>query len=358
MMHDPQKIGSVPVAASGTIHEAAAAGSRSAQSGPAGVRDNGRRGVINPKKAAIMSHVRLIGALLAAAATVAACDSSPSGMNHGRLTIQLTDAPGDLQEAFVRIDRVVIRSSGETEGGWIELQPDQGGFIDLLTLSGGRVLNLVEEALVPTGSYSELRVVIGDAYVRLNDGRVFATSGATLPVGTVSSGTLRCPSCAQSGFKVKFTNGDMRVENNATVLIDFDVARSFGHQAGASGQWIMRPVLRATTRTVQLGSIAGSVTFADGVAFPTCGEQTATVENFRPIAVAGTDTVTATVDAQGAFRFSHLLPGSYTLGSMPFITFTSGDTIAVTAAASPAVVNLAEGADASADYVISAAVCQ
>ncbi|HSJ26164.1 MAG TPA: DUF4382 domain-containing protein [Longimicrobiales bacterium] len=309
-----------------------------------------------------MRSTRLMAVLLAAAGTLAACDSdsSPSGVNQGRLTIQLTDAPGDLAEAWVRIDEIVLfeAGAGENSSGRIELNPDYGDYINLLTLAGGQVMDLVDSAIVPPGTYNDLRFIINDAYVRLNDGRVFATSGATLPTGTTADGTLRCPSCAQSGFKIRFQNGDLRVEDNAVVLVDFDVAQSFGHEAGKSGQWIMRPVLRATTQTIQLASIAGGVALADGVTVPACGGEDGSLAHFQPTTMAGDDTISASMNADGTFRFSHLMPGTYSLGYAQEITFTNGDVLSFTAEATPGSVTVAAGENATADYEITAAVCE
>jgi hypothetical protein len=302
-------------------------------------------------------YSRTLPVLVFAGLAAAACDDgSPSGLDQGRLTIQLTDAPGDLAEAWIRIDQFVLLGAA-TDGGRIELDPDHGAYINLLTLSGGQVLDVVQAAAVPVGSYSELRLVLGDAFVRLNDGRVFATAGATLPAGVTADGLLRCPSCSQSGFKVKFLNGDLNVVGNATVLLDFDVAQSFGHEAGRSGQWVMRPVLRASARTVQFGTISGDVELAGDVTIPSCGDQANTVTAFTPIAVTGVDTLTAAVAADGTFTFTHVLPGTYDLGSRPFVSFTNGDTLSFTATVDPATVVVAEGAAAAAAYQITAASC-
>jgi hypothetical protein len=301
----------------------------------------------------IMRNVFVVPTLLATLITVG-CDRSPTGGGGGRLTIQLTDAPGDLQDAFVRIDRVVLMGTS----GRLEIEPDHDDWIDLLSLSGGRVLNLVDEMTVPEGNYSELRFVLGDAYVRLNDGRVFATQGAALPAGVEADGMLRCPSCAQSGFKVKFAGEGMSVARNTTVLVDFDVAQSFGHEAGRSGQWVMHPVLRATTRSVTLASVTGTVTLAQGVTLPaSCGGEATSITQFRPLATLAGESASGTVQADGAYAIMYLFPGTHTLGYEPEITFTNGDVLAFTATATPASVELGEGAEGNANYEITTAVC-
>ncbi|MGH7552365.1 MAG: DUF4382 domain-containing protein, partial [Longimicrobiales bacterium] len=153
-----------------------------------------------------MRTTRLLLPILATAAStvlaLTACDDGSGDRltgsdDGGRLTIQLTDAPGDLQEAFIKIDRFILIRSEEDANGLdrIELTPNNAGFIELLALAGGKVLNVVNQAVVPTGTYIEVRVVLDEAYVRLKDGRVFATGDATLPAGVNSAGELKCPSC-------------------------------------------------------------------------------------------------------------------------------------------------------------------
>jgi hypothetical protein len=277
----------------------------------------------------------------------------------GRLTIQLTDAPGELAEAFVKIEKfVLIRSDQESDAsGRIELTPLTTGFIELLSLSGGRVINVVEEAEVPNGTFAQLRVVVAEAYVRLKDDRIFATPGAALPAGISPAGELKCPSCAQSGFKVNFTNGGLLVDDNSIVVVDFEVDRSFGHEAGRSGKWIMHPTLRATTRTVALGRITGNVTLAATITIPACGGQANDITIFKPTAATVTDTITGVTAASGLYNIANVAPGTYTLGHVRDITFMNGDSLTITAASSAANVTVAAGDSAKADYQISAAVC-
>jgi hypothetical protein len=294
--------------------------------------------------------------VLVAAVALAACNDSTSGPvrdGEGRLTIQLTDAPGDLKEAFVKVERFILRG----EGGRIELEPDDDGFIELLELTAGRVINVVDEAIVPIGTYSEVRVVIGDAYVVLNDGSVFATPGADLPPGIEADGELKCPSCSQSGFKMKFNQGGLVVEDNTVVLIDFDAARSFGHVAGNSGKFIMHPVLKATAETVALGSITGTVTLAQGVTLPTCGGQANTRAVFKPFAVAANDTTVGVTDTAGVFTIANLVPTTYSLGHIREIAFMNNDSLTIVAAPTPASVAVQSGAAAQASYQITAATC-
>ncbi len=309
-----------------------------------------------------MRRFSFLAVLLTAAVLMGCDDEVTGGDGEGRLRIMLTDAPGDLDEAFVKIERIILirsdtDSTNENSSGRLTFTPDVTGFINLLDLTGGEVLQIVDTTGIPEGTYSQLRIIIDEAYVTLKDGRVFATSGAALPSGVTADGTLRCPSCAQSGFKVKFSQGGLVINETSVVTIDFDAGQSFGHQAGNSGQWIMRPVLRATATNIDFGRITGNVALATGVTIPACGAQTNTRAAFRPLAVIGTDTLSGLTDTLGVFNIAGALPGTYTLGFVKDITFTNGDSLTFTAAATPATVTLAEGDSVKSNYQITAATC-
>ncbi|HEX2090748.1 MAG TPA: DUF4382 domain-containing protein, partial [Longimicrobiaceae bacterium] len=283
----------------------------------------------------------LAGALLAGCEVSSGGPDGPVGAETARLTIQLTDAPGDLREAWVRIDRIILQGivSGDSTSGRVELTPASTGYIELLKLSGGKLQDLVQGFTVQPGTYSQLRFVIGGAYIRTEDGRVFATEGAALPPGVAATGELRCPSCAQSGFKVIFPQGGVTIDaGNTTLVVDFDVNQSFGHEAGRSGKWILRPVLHATKRNggTSAGSIGGNVALAQGVTIPACGGQTAlSLTRFVPTATSGTTVKTGAVTVTGTsatYTIASVAPGTYTLG-VDRVGFSNGDTLSFTATA-------------------------
>ena len=303
-----------------------------------------------------MRRFGFLAVLLAASLSAACEDGVTGGDEGGRLRINLTDAPGDLAAAFVEIEEIVLFNDADEK---ISIDPTVTGLIDLLDLTNGQVLEIADQGNLPEGTYRELRIVVGDAYVELNDGRVFATAGAQLPAGVTADGTLRCPSCAQSGFKVKFSGDEDGLVVNGTtwVTIDFDVAQSFGHEAGKSGQWIMRPVLHAMATSHEFSQITGTVALAQGVTLPTCGGQANTVQVFKPLAVIGTDTLSAVVDAQGAFQFSMLFPGTYAMDYVKEITYTNGDSLTIAATPSAASLDLGEGQTLNSNYSVTAATC-
>jgi Domain of unknown function (DUF4382) len=308
----------------------------------------------------IRKHGRLALPLLAALA-MAACDGGGTGANgDARVSIRLTDAPGDLREAWVKIDRIYLKG-GEADsanGGSIDLLTTGTDWVDLLTLSGGRTAELVNGAVVPAGRYSELRLVVCEAYVVADNGDVYATSDAELPAGVTADGTLQIPSGCSSGIKVKFQGDDpVELESESTVMtVDFDVSQSFGHQAGNSGRWIMHPVVHATSVGFA-GGISGTVGVAQGVALPTCGGAPVAVTAFVPQATAGTETFTSAVGTDGRYRLT-VAPGTYTMSYAPALSFANGDSLTVTAAPSVPTAAMAPNGTTTVDYSITAATCK
>jgi hypothetical protein len=120
-----------------------------------------------------------------------------------------------------------------------------------LTSLANTATELVGETEIPEGSYSELRFVLGGACLEAEaagGGSAFYASDIALcPEGTASAGSLQMPSLGQSGLKVKF-DGSLDFAGGPTaLLVDFDVAESFGKPAGNSGKWVMHPVIKGAT---------------------------------------------------------------------------------------------------------------
>src|SRR5690606_24595367 len=147
--------------------------------------------------------------------------------------------------AIVTIDRVELLG-GDEDDGRIILR-DEPVTVDLLDLQN-EVMVLVGETPVPGGRYSELRLIITDGLIEVeeDDGstRVYASSDAFADEqGFDADGQLQMPSFGQSGLKIKLPASEAFVDgDDNAVLIDFNVAESFGHQAGNSGKWVMHPV--------------------------------------------------------------------------------------------------------------------
>jgi hypothetical protein len=260
---------------------------------------------------------------------LAGCGDS-TGSGTGRLSIHLKDAPGDVKHAVVTISEIYLQGSGRV------VLMDEPVTVDLLTLANSTA-ELVKDAVVPSGSYAQLRFVVTGGYIEVENAgggtSIYASSPTYegLPQGAHVDGHLQMPSLAQSGLKVKLPGGSVKIAGDEQILlVDFNVARSFGKQAGNSGMWVMEPVLEATDFLA-----TGGVT----VTLQKDAAATMPVVNGAPLTLGDFKAVLSTADGpQGELaltdddhdgtyeaRFLFLAPGSYTvdLEAPDGVTFTT-----------------------------------
>ncbi len=249
---------------------------------------------------------RMTRAGLAALAFVACSDATePTGMT--RLSVLLTDDPGDFVQAFVTIDRIELAGSG---GFVLRDEPWTG---DLLTLAN-EVESLVADVAVPEGTYSQLRFVIsaGCIAVEGTGGTETYSSDPSFAsecdLGT-PTGMLQMPSLPQTGVKVK---APFTVEGEQLILlVDFDVAETFGHLVGGSLQWVMHPVVH-TSEIGLSGGIYVKIELGPGVEFPAgIG-----FEDFTAV-LDGTETEALDEDGKAGFVFLVPSDGPFSLDLTP-----------------------------------------
>lgn len=285
------------------------------------------------------------GVVVAFAVAAAACDGDAAGNDMARVSVRLTDAPGDLASAEVEIREIYLQGAGEETEGRVTLFSGSRT-LDLLTLQNG-VTEELADVTVPAGSYSQLRLVVGDARITTEGGATYSTA----------NNTLQCPSCAQSGLKVNLPGGSLRLEDDAQVLvIDFDVSQSFGRAAGQSGRWVMRPVL-AATKVETSGVIAGTVSLAQGVTLPQCGGAQVDLSRFVPTATVGDIRLTGHTTAAGALRFPFVAPGTYMVGFVDRVSFENGEMLTFAATPSAPSVTVSAGSTPLVNYSITSATC-
>lgn len=250
----------------------------------------------------------------------AACDDSSFDptRSSGTMSIMLTDAPGDFEHAIVTIDRIELLGEGQPV-----ILRDEPVTVDLLELQN-EVMVLVGETPVPGGSYSELRLIISDGLIAVEqaDGslRVYSSSDEfAASEGFTSSGRLQMPSFAQTGIKIKLPDSEAVVEgDDNAVLIDFNVAQSFGHQAGFSGMWVMHPVIHASSFS-STGSIRLSVVIPDSVTLPVVNDVQVTPGMLSAMLDRDGDMIPVLLtdaDSDGTWEatFRFLPPGSWNVG--------------------------------------------
>jgi hypothetical protein len=189
---------------------------------------------------------RMVSSFLLALFAVSGCsDSSPNGS--GRVSLLITDAPGDVVAAVVTVSAVTLVG----DHGKVVLfdTPFTTNLLDL----AGTTDTLATNIQVENGRFNELRFIITGGYVEVDNGdgttSIYASSPsyAGLPPAAVVTGSLQMPSFGTSGLKVQVPGGSLLVDNdNHVILVDFDAAQSFGHVAGNSGMWVMHPVIVAS----------------------------------------------------------------------------------------------------------------
>lgn len=270
----------------------------------------------------------------------------------GRITVKLTDATGPFEAAVVTISKISLQG----EGGETVLMGEPAT-VDLLTLAN-QTATLLEDVVVPTGRYTELRFQITGGYVKLaSTGEIFASSPTYegLPEGATVAGLLKMPSYGQSGLKVTLPGDALVVQAESKVLlVDFDVAQSFGHEAGGSGSWVMHPVVRGADITLS-GNVVATLRLAPGVTLPTVNGTPVTLALFSAVLKneGGSAETLPFADAGGGVfmaTFQFLLPGSYTVD----VTGPAGVTFETTPA-HPLSLTVGEGTDAHADFTVTSA---
>ncbi|NMO18708.1 DUF4382 domain-containing protein [Pyxidicoccus fallax] len=314
----------------------------------------------------------------AALLTVALLPLMGCGGGEGKVTVLMTDAPGDnLKTAVVTISEIYLKgdddgddndddnggdigkAGGDDKGGRVVLL-DEPVTVSLLELAN-KTSELVSEAVVPNGDYSEIRFVITGGYIEVKNAddstTLFASSDdyAGLPEGARVDGRLHMPSFGSSGLKVKFSE-KLSIEGEQKILlVDFDVAQSFGKEAGNSGRWVMRPVIKAAEVTAS-GSINVTLTKDGGVTLPTVDDHQVTLADFRAVMInaAGSreELVLADTNGDGTFEasFKFLIPGTFSLSiaGPAGITFT-------TSPAGPVTVELGSGKDITQAFTLISA---
>jgi len=285
---------------------------------------------------------------------LAACHDDTTQANPGgqpRVTVRLTDAAGDIKAAVVTISEINLQGSN----GKVVLR-SAPVTTNLVTLANSTA-TLVDAAVVPAGSYSELRFVITGGYVEVDNGdgssSIFASSPtySGLPPGAVVTGNLQMPSLGQSGLKVEFPSTELSITSDQDLLVDFNVGDSFGHEAGNSGKWVMHPVIKGAQFTTG-ATVVASLKLNTGVTLPALPSGPVTLGAFK--ATLNGETLSfSDPDGDGVFTatFRFLLPGTYLLS----VQVPAG--LAITTNLSlPVSVTLAAGETATKAVVIQSAV--
>lgn len=236
-----------------------------------------------------MKFLNLVIVIIVASTLFGCSDDDDTTSNSGmsRISVRLMDNPGDYEHVFVDVQDVMIKmqDSEEGEDGWASLEAINTGVYDLLELTAGINVLLVDDYEIPSGELQEIRLVLGDDNTIVIDGE-------RLP--------LQTPSAQQSGLKIK-VNEYLESNIHYTFLLDFDVDQSVV-VAGNSGNINLKPVIKASVQA-NTGAISGKV-------IPSGVQTVVTASN-------GTNMVSTYVNGDGEFLLLGLEPAEYSLNIIP-----------------------------------------
>ena len=247
----------------------------------------------------LLNNLKLVLSSLAVA-SLAACGGgggSTSVAESGTLRLALTDAPTCGYDAVnVTIQKVRVHqssSASESDGGWSEIVLNPARRVNLLDLQNGLLEELGEMPL-PTGKYTQLRMVLAD---NTGSGQpansVVLTSDKTVVA-------LKTPSGQQSGVKTNI-NIDIGANQMADIVLDFDACKSVV-AAGNSGQYLLKPVV-----TVIPNYVSGVAGFVDA-GIVASGYTNVSLQQGGVVVKA-----TTPANITGQFLLRPVAPGSYTL---------------------------------------------
>lgn len=209
------------------------------------------------------------------------CDNESNSNGASSISVRLMDEHANFDKVFVDIIDVMVKvnDNSDTDSGWQSLETINTGVYDLLELTGGLDVLLVDNFQIPSGTLNQIRLILGEKNSIVID-------GDTLP--------LKTPSAQQSGLKIK-VNETLEPNISYTFLLDFNVHKSVVI-AGNSENINLKPVIRATVEALT-GAISGNVTPID--------VQT------EVFAATATDTISSYTNDEGNFVIVGLFGGTY-----------------------------------------------
>ncbi|MCK5537192.1 MAG: DUF4382 domain-containing protein [Bacteroidales bacterium] len=200
-----------------------------------------------------------------------------------KLSVHLTDAPGEFDALYIDVQGIEVNIGGEDVDDWLILDVEPTVF-NLLDFTNGLDTLLGTVELEP-GKISQIRLILGENCSIVNDG-----------VET----SLEVPSGETSGLKLN-VHKELLAGVSYHLWIDFDAERSIVED---SKGFKLKPVLRVFT-----DAISGAIS---GVVLP---------QGVQPyvFAVVGEDTIGTIADELGNFLLKGVSEGSYQ------VTFDGGE---------------------------------
>ena len=220
------------------------------------------------------------------------CNKDTVSSNNGTssISVRLMDDPADFDNVFIEVVDVEVKlnDDSDNENWWQSLNAINTGVYDLLDLTGGINVLLVDDFQIPSGELNQIRLVLGSNNSVVMDGVSFS---------------LNTPSAQQSGLKIK-VNETLEANIAYTFLLDFMVEESIVI-AGNSGNINLKPVIRASLEA-NTGAISGQV-LPIGI-------------QVEVSTVVGAEIVSTFTDEDGNFVLVGLDEGTYDLTIAPEVS--------------------------------------
>lgn len=220
--------------------------------------------------------ISLIALLIVGFTACSSDDDATNNDGNAKLSLRLTDAPGDYDAVFIDVQEVVIKYNGGQDDVTLGIN---AGIYDLLELTAGVNVLLFNDE-VPAGNISQIRLVLGDQNTIVVDGQ-------PLPLDT--------PSSQQSGLKIQ-VNENLEPGILYEFMLDFDVDKSIVAQG--NGGYSLKPVIRATT-AAESGAISGTIIPVGGLVMVTATNGPIEISSYTNLA--------------GEFLLSGVPDGTYTV---------------------------------------------
>lgn len=248
----------------------------------------------------IMKLLKLFMSILVLLVISSCNDSRDSNSNEtAKFSVKLVDEPGDFEHVYVEVIDVMVKYDDDVEddndddSGWQSIGIINPGVYDLLELTGGVSLQLVDNAEIETGFIKQIRLVLGD-------------DNSVVLEGETESRPLNTPSAQQSGLKI-MVDQEIVGGFNYNFILDFDADESIV-MAGNSGNINLKPVLRANLE-INSGTLSGVVLPGDIDVEIEASNGTLTASTFTndfgdfeiPGLPAGIYTITITPEAESLF---------------------------------------------------------
>lgn len=210
----------------------------------------------------------------------------------GSLSVAVTDAkpvlPSNITQVLVTIDELSVHQSG---GGWVSPALAQTPFtMDLLEFRDGRTTQLVPQATLTAGQYTQVRLGVQSA-------TIVTVTGQRIPM-EIASGDLKTD-----------RNFDFEVKGGGAVAltVDFDLSQSI--VVTGAGTFKLKPVLHLVT-TAEAATITGNISST------TFG----TTENQATVIVIQDNDNSGTITLDDE-EYTRLLVDKSTSGPAPFSIF-------------------------------------